>query len=133
MKLNPVIVDDDRILHFLLDIMLQEVQISDPIISLHDGNEFITWWREQSKITEKYLVFLDLNMPLTNGWMVLDELQRADAKNILVVIITSSIDTKDRKRAEKYAMVIDFIVKPIQLQDLEDLKNACSIHPYFCT
>ncbi len=131
MKLNTTIVDDDKIFHFLMTIMLKEAQISSTPLCLQEGEQFLQWWHTQKNSLESSLLFLDLNMPLVDGWQVLDELKNENAKNIFVVIITSSIDPKDRKRAETYPMVIDFMVKPIHLPDLLNIKNSTSLTPYF--
>lgn len=131
MKLNTAIVDDDKIFHFLMSIMLKETQISSSPLCLQEGGQFLQWWHTKKSTSDNVLIFLDLNMPLVDGWQVLDELRNENAKNIFVVIITSSIDPKDKKRAERYPMVIDFIVKPIQLHDLLKIKQSTSLTPYF--
>ncbi|MBL1409502.1 response regulator [Sphingobacterium faecale] len=131
MKLQTAIVDDDRIFHFLMDIMLQETQISNSPVCLYEGEQFLQWWHAHKDNAEASLIFLDLNMPLIDGWKVLDNLRKETAKKIFVVIITSSIDPKDRKRAEGYPMVIDFMVKPIHLNDLLEVKQSAPLLPYF--
>lgn len=131
MKLNTAIVDDDKIFHFLMTIMLKETQISSTPVCLQEGEQFLQWWHTQKSVSQNSLIFLDLNMPLVDGWQVLDKLKAENAKNLFVVIITSSIDPKDRKRAENYPMVIDFMVKPIQLHDLIRIKQSTSLTPYF--
>lgn len=131
MKLNTAIVDDDKIFHFLMTIMLKETQISCTPVCLQEGEQFLQWWYTQKNVSQNSLIFLDLNMPLVGGWQVLDKLKDENAKNLFVVIITSSIDPKDRKRAESYPMVIDFMVKPIHLHDLMRIKQSTSLTPYF--
>lgn len=131
MKLTTILVDDDKIFHFLMDIMLKEIHISDTPLYLLEGKAFLAWFENKRKPEEVALVFLDLNMPLIDGWQVLDYLHKKEAKNIFVVIITSSIDPKDKKRAEAYPMVIDFLVKPIALEDLIALKKHPLLSPYF--
>jgi len=44
-------------------------------------------------------------------------------KEILVIMATSSVDYDDRKRAEKYDCVIDFIEKPFSLDICKNLTN----------
>lgn len=131
MTLNTAIVDDDKIFHFLMTIMLKETQISSTPVCLQEGEQFLQWWHTQKSVSQNSLIFLDLNMPLVDGWQVLDKLKAENAKNLFVVIITSSIDPKDRKRAENYPMVIDFMVKPIHLHDLIRIKQSTSLTPYF--
>ncbi len=131
MKLNTAIVDDDKIFHFLMEIMLKEARISNTPICLQEGQQFLQWWQEQKDSSAASLIFLDLNMPLVNGWQVLDNLKNENAKNIHVVIITSSIDPKDKQRALSYPMVIDFMVKPIHLHDLTNIKVSHHLAQYF--
>lgn len=131
MKLTAAIVDDDKIFHFLMGIMLKETDISSSPICLQNGEQFLQWWHGQKDSSEAFLIFLDLNMPLVDGWQVLDNLKSENSENIFVVIITSSIDPKDRKRAQSYPMVINFMVKPIVLQNLIDLRQSDLLSRYF--
>lgn len=131
MKLTTAIVDDDKIFHFLMEILLKEADISNSPIGLHGGAQFFEWWADRQSASEASLVFLDLNMPLIDGWNILDKLHEQGAQNTFVVIITSSIDPKDKKRAEAYPMVIDFLVKPILLQNLIDIRQSPLLKEYF--
>ena len=59
------------------------------------------------------LIFLDLLMPVTNGYEVCRQIRRASAfKNIPIIIVTSSDGIVDRVRA-KLAGTSGFIAKPI--------------------
>ncbi|WP_164109919.1 MULTISPECIES: response regulator [Sphingobacterium] len=131
MKLTTAIVDDDKIFHFLMEILLKEAAISNAPIGLHGGPQFLEWWQDRQSASEASLVFLDLNMPLVDGWKVLEKLHEQGAKNTFVVIITSSIDPKDRKRAESYPMVIDFLVKPILLENLTAIRQSPFLKEHF--
>ncbi len=71
------------------------------------------------------LVFLDLNMPLLNGFEFLDRVR--DISNdvfgrMKVVILTSSNSSADQERARSFDNVIRFISKPLTMQGLDDLK-----------
>jgi len=68
------------------------------------------------------VILLDLNMPVMDGWEVLDKLKQNDhLKNIPVAILTSSIDPLDRLKASGNAQVIDFIEKPYSNDKLDKL------------
>lgn len=58
------------------------------------------------------LILLDLNMPGMNGWEFLDNFQKI-GKNITVYILTSSIDSADYRKAQKYKLVKKYIEKPL--------------------
>ena len=64
------------------------------------------------------LVFLDLKMPILNGFDVLTWLQKQTLPQPLrVVVLSGSDDERDRKRAQQLG-ASDYVVKPIALDDL---------------
>jgi two-component system, NarL family, nitrate/nitrite response regulator NarL len=73
------------------------------------------------------LVFLDLNMPLINGFEFLDRIREISTDvigNMKVVILTSSNSRADHERAKSFNNVIRFISKPLTVQGLDDLRAA---------
>ncbi|MFD2827976.1 response regulator [Leeuwenhoekiella polynyae] len=68
------------------------------------------------------LIFLDLNMPIIDGWKFLDNLQQN--KNFTqVVIVTSSTSSIDKEKAQNYTQVVDFLIKPLTRNTILSLKN----------
>jgi CheY-like chemotaxis protein len=59
-----------------------------------------------------YIILLDLNMPLKSGWDFLEEYGKQETVSP-VIVLTSSIEGSDRKRAQKYPAVKNFISKPL--------------------
>ena len=48
-----------------------------------------------------FLILLDINMPVMNGWEFLDQLNTIVIKPLVkVVIVTSSIDSADKDKAK---------------------------------
>ncbi|GGZ41990.1 response regulator [Echinicola pacifica] len=71
-----------------------------------------------------YYIFLDINMPLMNGWEFLDELDKLDIiLNLTIFMLTSSIDQADRDRVKTYSRVNQFLVKPLQRTFVQSLFN----------
>lgn len=66
------------------------------------------------------LIFLDINMPVWDGWDFLDEfLKLPESEKVSIIIMTSSVDPIDRKKASSYKQVSHFIVKPLTLEKLK--------------
>jgi CheY-like chemotaxis protein len=69
------------------------------------------------ELVKPALVLLDINMPVMNGFDFLDAYERlpmAVRANVMVVMLTSSIDERDRQRAFSYDSVKDYMRKPIE-------------------
>jgi CheY-like chemotaxis protein len=90
-------------------------------------NSPVTALEEFEKMTNSHtplpnVVLLDLNMPVMDGWEVLEMLKANKAwGNIPVAIITSSIDPLDRLKASGNPQVFDFIEKPYSPEKLNKL------------
>ena len=65
------------------------------------------------------LIFLDLNMPLMNGFEYLTELKEQKMYNhIPIIIFTTSTNEEDKKEAQKFG-VSSFLVKPTDVDVLK--------------
>jgi CheY-like chemotaxis protein len=72
-----------------------------------------------------YLLLLDINMPVMSGWDFLDAIRlRSYADQVYAVIVSSSIDTGNHKKAEQYKQVIGYLEKPINVRMLQDFKAS---------
>lgn len=70
------------------------------------------------------MILLDINMPEMDGWGFLEEfisLKPHIEKEIIIYMVSSSIDDQDIQRANKYDEVSDYIVKPISRDALQKL------------
>lgn len=68
------------------------------------------------------VILLDLNMPIMDGWQLLDELVKIPvAENIPIYIVSSSVDSRDITKAKTYKMVSKYIVKPFSVSLIQDL------------
>ncbi|TDH26884.1 response regulator [Segetibacter sp. 3557_3] len=67
------------------------------------------------------IVFLDVNMPVMDGWGFLEGLVRLEAKGKLprIFILSSTVDPEDYKKARSYEVVENFILKPLNRDSLE--------------
>lgn len=107
---NKIIIADDSpvITNFFSKIFRNEFEV----IVAHNGKEVID-------IVNQYMndslvgLFLDLQMPVMNGFEVLDYFKEHDLFKIVHVSIISGEDTEEGiKRAMSYQGVIDMIQKP---------------------
>lgn len=70
------------------------------------------------------LIFIDLNMPVMDGWDFMGEFTKLipSQKDIPeIYIMTSSIDIKDVEKAKIYGLETHYLVKPISKEVLEGI------------
>ncbi|MCU0351519.1 MAG: response regulator [Flavobacterium sp.] len=122
-KQNLIIIDDDKITHFILSKMfLRNSFFSKPIafLSALEALDFLT----KSNVADDsyYLIFLDINMPVMNGWEFLEKLKSTLPVNpTYVAVISSSTDESDIQKAFDNPHVISYLTKPVSNQSLEEL------------
>jgi CheY-like chemotaxis protein len=72
-------------------------------------------------------IFLDINMPVMNGWQFLDEytkLQLGMVKNSKVFVTSSSLFKDDIDKSFTYPCVKEYITKPLTLERLQTIMYA---------
>jgi CheY-like chemotaxis protein len=132
--LNKILcVDDDQITLMLCKKVIERSTFANEIITLQNGEEAFNYFKDLSveianKIDVDYpkLVFLDLNMPIIDGWEFLDSYLANKFHEVFstnFIVLSSTIDPLDYMKSKTYPFVIDFIAKPITKEILETLKE----------
>jgi CheY-like chemotaxis protein len=68
------------------------------------------------------IIFLDLNMPIWDGWQFLDEFTKIPVKEIITIyILTSSNDEGDIEKAKKYSLTSNYLIKPVNQSQLKEI------------
>ncbi|MBV6641369.1 MAG: response regulator [Cyclobacteriaceae bacterium] len=117
-----VVVDDDLITTEVQKQLIIESGLSDQPLSFKDGKEFMDALDELQKNPDKYLVFLDINMPTMDAWQVMDQLTEEQWSKVKVYITTSSTDQRDKERARQYR-IDGYIEKPLTINKCMELRD----------
>ncbi len=126
-------IDDDQITLMLCEMIIKKATFANQVITTNNGKEGLIWFSDffknkkaGSKETPPQLIFLDLNMPVMNGWDFLEDylMKYADRlPDTKVIILSSTVNPEDFSRANRYEIVIDFINKPLTIEELDELKK----------
>lgn len=119
-----LLVDDDSVSNFLNEMALQDMNLSDEVHVSENGEEALDFINKQCRNGSVSdcpdLIFLDINMPVMDGFQFLEELEKVpdlNKKPIKIVMLTSSSASKDLERAKKFN-IDGYIVKPLSEEKL---------------
>lgn len=113
------LIDDDNIYQFTARKILESTGLAKQIHSFYNGSDAIKHLKNIENLSGDDcpdVIFLDINMPIMNGWEFLEEyhgLCGRFPKPVVVYVVSSSIDSYDIKKSKQYQAVTDYIVKPV--------------------
>jgi CheY-like chemotaxis protein len=128
-KHTILLVDDDDALNYLHQRLLDISEFGNPVVTVENGKDALVAFNEMNNsLTNNDLVtiFLDINMPIMDGWEFLKELKNIK-QNISfkyqIFMLSSSINPDDIEKAGDDSLVTKYIAKPLSLDLLEDIKK----------
>lgn len=115
---NILLVDDDVTFVFLTKRIISATNIVTNINEFNDSQDAIDFLKDNTDDKDLLpdVIFLDLSMPVMDGWGFLEEYVAIESKinkKIPLFIVSSSISPHDIERAKQFSMVSDFIIKPL--------------------
>ncbi len=115
--LNVLLVEDDDITNFLSSIALKKSGVK-KIDTVLNGEQAIAYM--ENKCPD--LIFLDLNMPVMDGFDFLElKQQKGVCLGANIAILTSSSRPIDMERANSFNNIIDYLEKPLSQTKVEKL------------
>jgi CheY-like chemotaxis protein len=113
-----LVVDDDEIFLFTATYVLKRSFPGYNMVTSRNGEDALARLQE----LKPRALFVDLNMPIMDGWELLDRIGlQADLPSYPVVIVTSSIDPSDKKRAANHPLKPQFVEKPLSEEKIQNL------------
>jgi len=131
-NLITLIVDDDISIQMLHKVMVGKSNISNQPLIFGNGQLALDYLKEKNISQQQYLVLLDINMPVLNGWGFLDAIQHSAIENqLLIVIVSSSVDGRDKVKASSYKQIIEFLEKPLKIDGCNAIKSLPEVASFF--
>ncbi len=120
------IIDDDAIAVFGLKRTMKSLGFTPDLSVFENGldalEEFEKLLENDSELPS--LIFIDLNMPVMDGWdFMLEFTKLMSSKKYMpeIFIMTSSMDFKDVEKAKTYGLEANYLIKPIYKEVLEGI------------
>lgn len=113
-----VLVDDDEDDRMFFADALQEIEIKTELSEFHNGQEVLDYLSKPD--TERpHLIFLDLNMPVMDGFQCLREIRKnPELKDLVVAIYSTSSSERDIEETFVNGANI-YINKPNKFEELK--------------
>ncbi len=113
-----VLVDDDEDDRMFFADALQEIEIKTELAEFHNGQELLDYLSEPN-IERPQLIFLDLNMPVMDGFQCLREIRKnPELKDLVVAIYSTSSSERDIEETFVNGANI-YINKPNKFEELK--------------
>jgi CheY-like chemotaxis protein len=122
MRKNILLVDDEKVFHFVNSKVIALTGIDCEIQTASNGQEalvMINKFMSGSDSSPDY-IFIDLNMPVMDGFEFVRVFQRMEfphKERVTLIILTSSADERDKLKAIELG-VSHFISKPLTEEDV---------------
>ena len=108
-----ILVDDDPIIQYV-HLRILKKYADQPFTQFENGSDALEYFNGNGLVESPYLVLLDINMPIMDGWEFLDAVyEKGLESNMSVIVLTSSVDILDMEKAKKYDNIVSFEQKPL--------------------
>ncbi len=123
-----LLIDDDHINNIIFEKLSGFAGFAEEIVSFISAVDGLDYLKELQKNEEEppNIIFLDIRMPIVNGWEFLErlsEFREAYFNNTSIYMLTSSSDQSDVNKAKNFAIVNDYLVKPMTIEALKKLQE----------
>ena len=126
-----MLVDDDDVAGFLTKMIIDNLGIAESVVIAMNGKEAIELLEQEDYIFPD-IIFLDINMPIMDGFDFLNAWERNGMETkSKIVMFSSSLRPSDRKQALEFFDVVDYIEKPMTEDKIKELIR--NLYPNFAS
>lgn len=121
-----LLVDDNDTDNFINQRIIELAGFSKNIVVKNSGKSALEYLQQEENNLENLpdLIFLDINMPIVDGFVFLIEFEQfseAVKNKCKVCVLSSSDNHRDIERITSNEFVVDFVTKPLSVETLNGL------------
>jgi CheY-like chemotaxis protein len=123
--METILIDDDSIGVFMTERLLKREEFASSIASYTSAEQALAFLMQAEPQQLPQVIFLDLNMPVMDGWDFLEALRPLEHQLLgrcHVYILTSSLAHSDSNRIRQYPLVAGLIHKPLDSAQIQSVR-----------
>ncbi|MBG9376090.1 response regulator [Panacibacter sp. DH6] len=128
-KPQVLLIDDDQVYLFAATKTIEATGMASSVEVCTNGLDALEYLNRiigsGGKLPD--VIFIDINMPVMDGWEFLEEYKSVSVKipgSIKIYILSSSVDKNDIMRSKEYQSVVDYVVKPVYKEKFSEILQA---------
>lgn len=117
-----ILIDDNEADNVYHEIMIRRAGFTGEICIFESGVDALAFF-EQDQLKVPSCIFLDINMPMMDGFEVAEQATPllADKPSVVLMMLTSSGSQADRDRANSLPIIKAYVTKPLDVATVQGL------------
>ena len=128
---SVMLIDDNEIDNFINEKIIKSASFSENVYTHTSAKSALEFFKSLSSVKNipdeliPDYIFLDINMPILDGFHFLEELKNLPFEfipKIKIVMLTTSLNPCDLEKTKPYKNVVNYLYKPLIEDDLDKLQ-----------
>ncbi len=126
-----LLIEDNHLTNIFNEKLISKLDMAECVQVAENGQEGLDYILQRGKFAgngssfpRPELIFLDINTPVMNGWEFLQEFSRlpeAQREKIVIVMLTTSPNPDDERKAKHSGIVSGYKLKPLSKEVLSEI------------